>query len=82
MLDRDAILSRARANPAALRFVELCWLAERYGWQLARIRGSHHIYKKVGEMRLMSFQDDRGSAKAYQVRQLLAAIEAEPPTTE
>ncbi len=33
-------------------------------------------------MRLMSFQEVRGSAKAYQVRQLLAAIDSEPPPAE
>jgi predicted RNA binding protein YcfA (HicA-like mRNA interferase family) len=25
---------------------KLCKLVEKYGWELARIKGSHHIYSK------------------------------------
>ncbi|MCE9524465.1 MAG: type II toxin-antitoxin system HicA family toxin [Planctomycetales bacterium] len=27
---------------------ELCRIVERHGWELKRIRGSHHIYAKPG----------------------------------
>jgi predicted RNA binding protein YcfA (HicA-like mRNA interferase family) len=27
---------------------ELCKVVESYGWELKRIRGSHHIYSKEG----------------------------------
>lgn len=27
----------------------MCKTLERHGWELARIRSSHHIYKKAGE---------------------------------
>jgi predicted RNA binding protein YcfA (HicA-like mRNA interferase family) len=33
---------------------ELCKALERRGWQLARIRGSHHIYHKPGELAVIS----------------------------
>lgn len=58
-----------------MRFSELCQLAECYGFELARQRGSHRIYKKPGRRELMNFQDDAGKAKEYQVKQLLSAIE-------
>jgi hypothetical protein len=69
------LLARARANPASLRFAEACTLAECHGWVLARQRGSHRIFRRPGTPRLLNLQDVRGMAKAYQVRQLLAAVD-------
>jgi len=43
---------------------------------LARQRGSHHIFRRPGSPRLLNLQDVRGMAKPYQVRQLLAAMDA------
>jgi len=58
-----------------MRFSEVCQLAECYGFEFARQKGSHRMYKKPGRTGLMNFQDDRGKAKEYQVKQLLAVIE-------
>ena len=69
-------LEEARANVTALRFGNLCALAECFGWVFVRQSGSHRIYKRSGSMQLMNFQEDRnGRAKPWQVRQLLAAID-------
>lgn len=75
MSKRDKLLRAARNNPANVRFTEICQLAEEYGFVLARQRGSHAIYKRPGSCGVMNFQDDRGYAKGYQVRQLLSAID-------
>jgi predicted RNA binding protein YcfA (HicA-like mRNA interferase family) len=32
---------------------EVCRLLEQHGWQLKRIKGSHHIYGKPGERALI-----------------------------
>ncbi|MFN5539404.1 MAG: type II toxin-antitoxin system HicA family toxin [Candidatus Melainabacteria bacterium] len=32
----------------------LCKLVEKFGWQLKRITGSHHIYEKVGVDAILS----------------------------
>ena len=69
-----ALLDRATANPAGLRFSELCRLAGCFGWKLKRSSGSHSLYGRVGQVALMNFQDVGGRAKAYQVRQLVRAI--------
>ncbi|MEX2181736.1 MAG: type II toxin-antitoxin system HicA family toxin [Gemmatimonadaceae bacterium] len=53
----------------------MCTLAECFGWTFDRSSGSHHIYKRLGDRRLMNFQEVRGMAKPYQVRQLLRAID-------
>lgn len=69
-------LERARANPRGVRFSDLCALATCHGWVFDRLAGSHRIYKRIGHARLMNFQDHDGMAIAYQVRQLLRAIDA------
>jgi hypothetical protein len=75
MPDCDELLRRARENPAGLRFGEICQLAECFGFERKRQHGSHVIYKRPGCFQLMNFQNDQGMAKAFQVRQLVAAID-------
>jgi hypothetical protein len=70
----EELLRRAKANPAGLRFVEICRLAECFGFVFARQRGSHVLHTRFGRLRPLNFQADNGMAKAYQVRQLLMAI--------
>lgn len=70
------IYARARASPANLRFEEACRLAECFGFQFVRQRGtSHRIYKYPGWTGLLNFQSVHGEAKDYQVKQLLEAID-------
>jgi hypothetical protein len=69
------LLEKARDNPSGLRFRELCDLASCFGFFLNRQKGSHHIFKRTGYQKLLNFQDSAGMAKAYQVRQLLSALE-------
>jgi len=33
----------------ALSGKEVCKILEKHGWQLERINGSHHVYKKAGQ---------------------------------
>jgi predicted RNA binding protein YcfA (HicA-like mRNA interferase family) len=33
---------------------EMCRLVEANGWRLQRIKGSHHIYSKAGERKIIS----------------------------
>ncbi len=69
------LVQLARNNPAGLRFSELCRLAEAFGFVFQRQKGSHRVYAHDGIREIMNFQDDRGTAKAYQVRQLLDCID-------
>jgi predicted RNA binding protein YcfA (HicA-like mRNA interferase family) len=32
----------------------MCRLIEQNGWQLRRVRGSHHVYSKPGELKIIS----------------------------
>jgi hypothetical protein len=70
------LLLKARGNPGGLLFTELQALAECFGFEHVRTRGSHHLFKRPGHVALLNFQSRRGEARAYQVRQLLDAIDA------
>lgn len=74
MADCEKLLKKARRSPAGLRFAELCRLAECFGFEFSRQRGSHVIYKRPGHRTLMNFQDVKGKAKPVQVRNLLDAL--------
>ncbi len=74
-MQNQKILEKALNSPQNLRFVEAIKLAKGFGFELARVRGSHHILKRHGVPALLNFQDVGGKAKAYQVRQMLELVE-------
>ncbi len=75
MVDVSGILARMRSNAKGIRFNNLAKVCEQY-FGPARIKGgSHHVYRTPwsGDPRV-NIQNDKGFAKAYQVRQVLDAI--------
>lgn len=58
-----------------VKFAEARDLVEAFGFQLARTRGSHHIFTRSGVPELISLQNVRGEAKPYQLRQFLRLVE-------
>lgn len=71
------LLEDAHNNPEGLRFSDALALAECWGFEARKRRGtSHVVYKRPGFFDQLNFQEgDNGKAKRYQVMQLLAAIE-------
>ena len=71
----QTLIEAMRRNPAGVRFAELAKVCDHY-FGAARQVGSHRVYKTPwpGDPRV-NVQNDRGKAKAYQVRQVLRAIE-------
>jgi HicA toxin of bacterial toxin-antitoxin, len=67
-------LTKARNDPGSLSFSELCRLAEGFGFVQVRQKGSHVAFQRNGLRRPMVFQNRRGSAVAYQVKQLLGVL--------
>jgi hypothetical protein len=65
-----------RRNPKGIRFRDLCRVCDFYFGMARQTGGSHRIYKTPwpGDPRV-NMQNDKGKAKAYQVRQVLSAIE-------
>ena len=70
------ILSEMRRNPKGVRFKELCKVCDNYFGTARQIRSSHRVYKTPwqGDPRV-NIQNNKGMAKAYQVKQVLKAIE-------
>jgi predicted RNA binding protein YcfA (HicA-like mRNA interferase family) len=71
----EKTLSRLLGGKAdsAIRFDELCLLLERLGFE-KRVRGSHHVFRRVGVEEMINLQRDGSTAKPYQVRQVRAVI--------
>ena len=70
------ILAKMRRNPKGIRFNELCKVCEHYFGKPRKSGSSHRVYKTpgAGDPRV-NIQSSRGKAKAYQVRQVLLAID-------
>ena len=58
---------------AAIRFDELCHLLASMGFE-ERVRGSHHVFRRLGVPEMINLQRDGAQAKAYQVKQVRAVI--------
>ncbi len=74
----DKLLQKAKNSPNNFSFTEICRLAECYGFEFQRQSASHVIYEhpslNIEQNRLLNFQNFKGKAKPYQVKQLLRAI--------
>ena len=75
MTQKDKLIEKARSHPAGVRFRELCLLAEHMGFTRRGGKGSHVVYVKEGVTEILTFQECKGMAKTYQVKQLLSVIE-------
>jgi hypothetical protein len=72
----DTIVDQMRRSPQGIRFADLCRVCEHYFGQPRQQGSSHRVYKTPwqGDPRV-NVQNAKGMAKAYQVRQVLKAIE-------
>jgi len=63
-------------NPKGISFQDLCKVCDSLFGKARQAGSSHRIYKtpRHGDPRI-NIQNDKGMAKAYQVRQVLKAIE-------
>ena len=70
------IVARMRRNAKGIRFSDLCKVCDAYFGEARQKRTSHRVYKMPwpGDPRI-NIQNDKGFAKAYQVRQALKAID-------
>lgn len=75
-MDIDDVIARLRANPNGIRFNDLSRICGAYFGEPRQRGTSHRIYKMPwqGDPRV-NIQNDRGMAKAYQVRQVIKALE-------
>ncbi|MGW8431330.1 toxin HicA [Curtobacterium citreum] len=72
----DDLVSRMRESPANVKFSDLEKVCRHYFGKPRQTGTSHQVYKMPwpGDPRV-NIQNDHSKAKAYQVRQVLAAID-------
>ena len=69
------LLKKIIGGSRNIRFVDMCRLIEAFGFTLARVSGSHHIFSHPNIRELVNIQDVGGQAKPYQIRQFLKLVE-------
>jgi hypothetical protein len=76
MVGIEDILAQMKNNPSDIRFADLSKVCNYYFGKARQKKGSHQIYKTPwkGDPRI-NIQNHKGKAKAYQVKQVLLAIE-------
>jgi predicted RNA binding protein YcfA (HicA-like mRNA interferase family) len=62
-MNKQKLLKKALANPKNIRFGDMLTLVEAFGFRLARIRGSHHIFADVCCSRAQTSPADKGTPK-------------------
>jgi hypothetical protein len=72
----DNILAQMKRNARDVRFNDLCTVCDHFFGEPRQSGSSHRIYKTPwqGDPRI-NIQNHKGKAKAYQVKQVLLAIE-------
>ncbi|MBI2940677.1 MAG: type II toxin-antitoxin system HicA family toxin [Chloroflexi bacterium] len=69
------LLEKALAGSKNIRFSEMVALIEAFGFRLARVSGSHHVFVHPQVQELVNLQDVDGKAKLYQIHQFLRLVE-------
>lgn len=75
MNPRSLLERLAHGQLTNVRFADAQRLAEALGFELDRVRGSHHIYRHPAVGQRINLQARGGQAKPYQLRQLLDLVE-------
>lgn len=72
----DDILAQMKRNPREVRFADLCKVCEIFFGNPRKSASSHRVYSTPwqGDPRI-NIQNHKGKAKAYQVKQVLLALE-------
>jgi len=76
MASIDDILAQMEENSRNIRFNDLCKVCDHFFGEPRQSRSSHRVYKTPwqGDPRI-NIQNHKGKARAYQVKQVLLAIE-------
>lgn len=71
----EKIIKQIQGNPKNVSFSDLCKVCKHYFGKPRQDSSSHRLYKTPwqGDPRI-NIQNNKGKAKAYQVRQVLRAI--------
>jgi len=75
-MNRVEIYQKLKEQQKNVRFEELCRAAELFGFEFRGGKGSHRIFVKDGVREMLNFQEVKGKAKPYQVKQFIKIIES------
>ncbi len=72
----EELLASLETNPQNVRFADLAKVCDAIFGEPRQNGSSHRVYKTpwIGDPRV-NIQNDKGKAKAYQVKQVLKAVE-------
>ena len=74
-MDKIKVYNKLKKNPRNVRYSMLFKAAEAFGFKFKGGKGSHRIYVRDGISEMMNFQNVKGKAKPYQVKQLINVID-------
>jgi predicted RNA binding protein YcfA (HicA-like mRNA interferase family) len=75
MTKKQKLFRKLLTGSKNVSFSDVQVVVEAFGFQLARVSGSHHIYVHPDVPGLVNLQDVNGKAKPYQIKQFLEIIE-------
>ena len=74
-MNKRKLLQKILDGSKNVRFQDMASLAQAFGFRLARVQGSHHIFTHPGIPELVNLQNVHGQAKPYQIKQFLKLVE-------
>ncbi len=74
-MNKQKLLEKILAGSKNIRFAEFVTLIEAFGFELSRVKGSHHIFEHPDIPEILNLQNSQGQVKPYQVRQFLQLVE-------
>jgi len=74
-MNKQKLLEKILSGSRNIRFSDFVTLVTAFGFVLARVRGSHHIFEHPRIPEILNLQNHKGQVKPYQVRQFLQLIE-------
>lgn len=74
-MNKRKLLQKILDGSKNIRFQDMVALAQAFGFRLARVSGSHHVFTHPRIPELVNLQDVHGQAKPYQIKQFLKLVE-------
>lgn len=75
MTKKRKLIQKILSSSKNIRFSDAQTAVEAFGFQLSRVRGSHHIYIHPDVPELINLQNVNGQAKPYQIKQFFEIVE-------
>lgn len=74
-MNKKKLLEKILSSSKNIRFGDFVILVEAFGFELSRVRGSHHIFEHPDIPEILNLQNSKGQVKPYQIRQFLQLVE-------